>query len=134
MSSVHLKIIFIKNPLATAVAYQDPETVANKLSQFFASNSKSMSAKSIRTSCKNELQSETHMQAGPSTYDYLCHRSRISPISFLKSCPQKTDEATTTMSKKRKIKIKMVSNTSQTDQKTDGQCDVDYIDIKPGMS
>ena len=114
-------------------AYRDPETAANKLSQFFASNSKSISAKPIRTSCKNELQSETHMQAGPSTYDYLHQKSQISPISFSQSCPQKTDKATVPISKKRKRTIKMVSNTSPTDQQTDGQCAVDYIEIKPGM-
>ena len=60
---------------------QDPEIAANKISQFFASNSEFRSTRPIHTSCQSELQSETH-------------------ISFSQSYPRKTHKATATMSKK----------------------------------
>ena len=112
------------------MVYQDPETAASNISKFFALNS---NTSEDRISRKKQLESETHMPAGPSTSEYLNHRPQTSAISFMNSCQKKTDKTAVTKPKKKRRKIKMISNASQTSQESGSECEVNQIVIKPGM-
>ena len=102
------------------VTFESPSKAATSLTQFFTSNASVNSQVCYSTnllSRSRDIQSQDHVNAGPSATDYL------------KSTSTPTGSSINDISRPKRKRIKIISNCST----ASSQCEEEHIEIRPGM-